>query len=483
MSLRRAFLDLIAPIFPCSRVQGATGPSAEPTTSRERIRAAGGIVWRRREVAIVHRKRYDDWTLPKGKAREGESLREAALREVKEETGCDATIRDLAGVLRYEVKGVPKVVVFWNMDLIREGPFRADEEVDQLEWLAPVKALATLDYPKERNLLAQQVQGEQAARKAQACLFSRGVFSCWCRLRILLQYGAHQRLVATLGTFRTEVEARVLRPIDAGTDDLEWVNPVIGLMNLSAHASNEGRLDTGWRYLHAADQLGVYGLDMASLRARLESLRQEAQADKFGAWRIKAILSLVGKAEQVLGRSSACRLDEARAQTAEAVFLRNEASNNTYYRVATVRWQLLLLYFAGGVALGLLPWVNPFSGMEISSWRMPASVALFGALGAACSAILSVAQTQTTQRIPEKLLNSWVTVLRPILGAMVALAAFALLQAEIITLGEVTSFKVLAVAFAAGFSDRLVTRAAGSLADRASGVQGPAPTGERAKSE
>ena len=163
MSLRRAFLDLIAPIFHCrSRVQGATGPSAEPKRSRGRIRAAGGIVWRRREVAIVHRKRYDDWTLPKGKVREGESLREAALREVKEETGCDATTRDLAGVLRYEVKGVPKVVVFWNMDLIREGPFRADEEVDQLEWLAPEKALATLDYPKERNLLAQQVQGEQA---------------------------------------------------------------------------------------------------------------------------------------------------------------------------------------------------------------------------------------------------------------------------------------------------------------------------------
>jgi 8-oxo-dGTP diphosphatase len=483
VSLWSAFLDLITPIFPSSRIHGATGASGGPKTSRERIRAAGGVVWRRRDVAIVHRKRYGDWTLPKGKVREGESLRDAALREVKEETGCEATIRDLAGVLRYEVKGIPKVVVFWNMDLIREGAFRADEEVDQLEWVAPEKALATLDYPKERDLLAQQVQGEQADRKGQGCWLSRGVFKRWCRLRILLQYSAHQRLVATLGNLRAEVEARVLRFVDSGADDLEWVNPIIGLMNQSAHAAKEGRLDAGWRYLHASDQLGVYGLDMASLRARLESLKQEALADKFGAWRIKAILSLVGKAEQTLGRASACRFDEARAQSAEAVFLRNEASNNTYYRVATVRWQLLLLYFAGGVALGVLLWVNPFSGMELSSWRMSVSVALFGALGAACSAILSLAKTQTTQRIPEKLVNSWVTVLRPILGAMVALAAFALLRAEFIKLGDVTSFKVLAVAFAAGFSDRLVTRAAGSLADRASGGQGPAATGDRTKSE
>lgn len=475
----RAFLDLIASAFPCrSHVLGATGPSGEPKTSPEPIRAAGGILWRStpdgRKVAVIHRRRYGDWTLPKGKLRAGESLREAALREVREETGCDATIRDLAGVLRYEVKGVPKVVVFWNMELAEERPFRPDEEVDHLEWLAPEKALATLDYPAEGDLLALQVHGRQDASKAGACWLSRKVFRACCGLRKLLQYSAYQRLVAALGTVRAEVEARALRSVGSRADDLGWVNPVVSVMSLSATAADEGRLDAGWRFLHAADQLGVYGFDRHELRARLESLKQEAQADKFGSWRTRAILSLIGKAEEALGHSSACRVDEARTETSEAIFLRNEAFNNTYYRVGLLRMQLSLVYLAGGVALGLLLLVNPFCGLGLSNWRMLVSAALFGALGAACSAILSLAKTRTTQRIPEQIVNSWVTILRPILGAMVALGAYALLSAEFIKLGDVTPFKVLAVSFASGFSDQLVTRAVESAAGgRAAGDRGP----------
>ena len=55
------------------------------------IRAAGGVVLRNGSVLLVHRAHYDDWTLPKGKLDEGESWRDAARREVEEETGlrCD----------------------------------------------------------------------------------------------------------------------------------------------------------------------------------------------------------------------------------------------------------------------------------------------------------------------------------------------------------------------------------------------------------
>jgi 8-oxo-dGTP diphosphatase len=277
--LWRAFLDLIAPISHSgSRVHGATEPAAEPATSPGLIRAAGGVVWRRQEVAIIHRSRYGDWSLPKGKVRKGESLRNAALREVEEETGCEASIRDLAGVTRYEVKGVPKVVVFWNMALAREGPFRPDEEVDRLEWLAPDKALATLDHPAEKDLLARQVPGVQTARKARACGLWRGAFRVWYGLRKLFQSRASQRLAAALGALRAEVEARALRSIDGRGDDLGWVNPVIGLMNLSADAASEGRLDIGWRYFHAAEGLGAYGLGRDELRAKLESPKPEAQS-------------------------------------------------------------------------------------------------------------------------------------------------------------------------------------------------------------
>ena len=88
-------------------------------TSNNIIIAAGGIVSRKGaqgpEIAVIHRSRYNDWSLPKGKPNAGESLEATALREVKEETGCDVKIAGFAGTIEYDVKGVPKVVFFWNM--------------------------------------------------------------------------------------------------------------------------------------------------------------------------------------------------------------------------------------------------------------------------------------------------------------------------------------------------------------------------------
>src|ERR1051325_4813787 len=83
------------------------------------IRAAGALLWQgtpgRRLVALVHRQRYNDWTLPKGKLKKGESWHQAALREVKEETGYDAQILGFAGAVSYEVNGRPKIVRYWHM--------------------------------------------------------------------------------------------------------------------------------------------------------------------------------------------------------------------------------------------------------------------------------------------------------------------------------------------------------------------------------
>ncbi len=86
------------------------------------VRAAGGVVVRRRRsegplVLLVHRPRYDDWTLPKGKNEPGERDEDAALREVEEETGFRCTLGDPAGETRYDdSKGRPKVVRYWVME-------------------------------------------------------------------------------------------------------------------------------------------------------------------------------------------------------------------------------------------------------------------------------------------------------------------------------------------------------------------------------
>ncbi len=106
-------------------------------------------------IAIVHRPRYQDWGLPKGKLERGESFREAALREVREETRCEPRLAGFAGVACYLAKGRPKVVLYWRMALAEERPFEPDAEVDALAWLTREEALARLDHASERRLVAR----------------------------------------------------------------------------------------------------------------------------------------------------------------------------------------------------------------------------------------------------------------------------------------------------------------------------------------
>jgi ADP-ribose pyrophosphatase YjhB (NUDIX family) len=121
------------------------------------IKAAGGLLWRGsqggREMALIHRASYDDWTLPKGKLKEGESWQEAALREVREETECDARLGDFSGCTCYTVRGVPKVVLFWHMDLVEQHPFAPNRERDQLAWASTEQALQMMSYADEKAVV------------------------------------------------------------------------------------------------------------------------------------------------------------------------------------------------------------------------------------------------------------------------------------------------------------------------------------------
>ncbi|MBN2508128.1 MAG: NUDIX hydrolase [Verrucomicrobia bacterium] len=119
--------------------------------------AAGGIVWKphtsERRMALIHRPRYDDWCLPKGKVDPGEMLSETARREVWEETGCDVEFIRAAGILHYRVRTGPKFVFYWEMRATQVHPLPAITEVDQLQWLAPRAALHRLSYDIERQFL------------------------------------------------------------------------------------------------------------------------------------------------------------------------------------------------------------------------------------------------------------------------------------------------------------------------------------------
>jgi len=118
------------------------------------LRAAGGVLWRDGLVAVVHRHRHDDWTLPKGKLDRDEAWHDAALREVEEETGWTARLRNPAGTTLYEVGGVPKEVRWWHMDAVEQtGAVPDPDEVSEVAWLTPDEARARLTYEDERALL------------------------------------------------------------------------------------------------------------------------------------------------------------------------------------------------------------------------------------------------------------------------------------------------------------------------------------------
>jgi len=124
------------------------------------IQAAGGVVLRDDgRVAVVHRPRYDDWTLPKGKLEPGESFEEAALREVEEETGLRARlVRELPAV-EYSVRDRPKEVRYWLMDVDSDPGFAPNDEVDELRWLSPADAAALLSYDRDKEVLDAAVAG------------------------------------------------------------------------------------------------------------------------------------------------------------------------------------------------------------------------------------------------------------------------------------------------------------------------------------
>ena len=121
------------------------------------IRAAGGVVTRPHpggavEIVVVHRPRYGDWTLPKGKREPGETDERCALREVEEEAGLRCVLARGLGATAYETGRGAKTVVWFELRPVG-GELRAGDGVHEARWLGREEARALLTYEGDREVL------------------------------------------------------------------------------------------------------------------------------------------------------------------------------------------------------------------------------------------------------------------------------------------------------------------------------------------
>ena len=134
------------------------------------VYAAGAVCWREEGksllVAIIHRGRYKDWTFPKGKVDKGETLAEAAVREVKEETGFRVKLGVPLETVSYPLdKDKAKVVHYWSARVseksLTRAKFKPDEEVTEVVWVKAEDAFSRLSYQHDRDLLQEVIDLRQ----------------------------------------------------------------------------------------------------------------------------------------------------------------------------------------------------------------------------------------------------------------------------------------------------------------------------------
>src|SRR5579871_3033266 len=386
------------------------------------IKAAGGILQRSTprgdEVMVVYRKRHQDWTLPRGKVKDGESFQEAAMREVQEETGCSCRIGNYLGTISYADDGVPKVVLFWKMSLVEETGAKNNEEIGEALWLQLPAAIERLTHAQEKALLSRvgslPKQSETAAAIAAPAQSYGASIAGHVATTANPQIGknlsiethrAHSRLLRECEAFRVELgflERRSLRP------DNFWAVAAHEQLNNVLRCLESDDIEGGWFGLHAAQRYAVFGMNQIELANRAHVLREEAL--KINSWRAAAMEGLLSGPEDQLTAEN----------VADAIALRNEDFSDRHIKTRIVGYRLrMLLIVCGLAAVASAPFI-------FLPGRMPivAAVLFFGLLGSAVCSAQSLIAGQN-----EAAASNLFIALTPVLfGALAGLCAFAVYE-------------------------------------------------------
>lgn len=212
-------------------------------------------------------------------------------------------------------------------------------------------------------------------------------------------------------------------------------------------------IELGWRYFHRAKLLSLYLLDGEKLQDCAQATLNEAE-EKLSRWRKKSVQDLLGKDGVLKNKFDA-------NDVYVALEILHEYFSNTYIKLSIARFQLKILVPVALALIGSSIWIltNLSGQIEINNASLLFSVVLFGAMGGTVSGIISISRGTVRGKIPDQLLNSWLTIIRPLFGAMSALAISVFLLSGLIQFGDLTHNLILAISFVAGFSERLLLRA------------------------
>lgn len=400
--------------------------------------AAGGLVQRRVgetvEICIVHRAKYRDWVLPRGRLEKDEPVVDAGLRGVKEKTGIRGEIVRVAGAVTYEKNGSGKVVLFWSMRPLGEDAFVPTQEISERRWLTVTAALEHLSHEGERRLVR-----ETLPEPARAGLWQR--LGWWLRGEVDMR----DRLRHHVRSARVELAMREPSP---------KVASALRLLDAAQDAASGGSTDEGFQLLQFAERLTMPAISEAEFAARTSALRAEVKA-KLSSWR----------------REAAEKLLEPEVPSREAVALAqricDEQGQNEFRKLRVLERQLLWLATFLILDLGTvfaLTYPDGLPGKEAAvGWPFPLLIVLLGILGGTISAFTPL-RRQAKLRLPE-LLRAWqLLVIRPLVGGASALVVFLLLEANVIRAAEnLKPATLLVFAFASGFTERFLVRAIAGL--------------------
>jgi len=210
---------------------------------------------------VVYRKRHQDWTLPRGKVKDGESFQEAAVREVLEETGCNCRIGNYLGTISYSDGGVPKVVLFWKMNVMDDrGAFNADE-IAEAVWLPVPAAIERLTYAQEKALLSRLSSSPKQAPAEPPPIVAeppaQSTLAPPPQKYSAEDRHAYSQLMREAEAFRVELGFLERRSPHTGN---AWATAAHEQLNNVQRCLESNDIDDGWFCLHAARRYAIFGM-------------------------------------------------------------------------------------------------------------------------------------------------------------------------------------------------------------------------------